>query len=202
MIRRGDFLWPDGDGWCWQVIHAELPDLALGMSYAKGRKCAVQAGGNVGVWAAHLAGVFNRVETAEPDPENYDCLRRNVPRNVRHRRAAFGERHKDVGFVPVPGNRGAGYLGGTGEIPVVTIDGLALSACDMIVLDVEGYEPLALRGAEYTIREFRPVLMFEEKGLSDAYYRLPRGTSEAWVRSLGLGYEVKARPRADVIMAC
>lgn len=202
MIRRGEFWWPEDDTWCHQVIHDELPDLDIAIGLTRGRKLAVQAGGNVGVWAAHLAGLFARVETAEPDEGNYACLRRNVPRTVRHRRAAFGERHKSVGFRAIPGNGGAGYLAGGGDIPVVTIDGLALDACDLLILDVEGYEPLALRGAEYTIREFRPVLMFEEKGLSEAYYHFPRGTAEQWVASLGLGYEVKARPRADVIMAC
>lgn len=202
IVERGGFWWPKNDDWCWRVIHQELPDLDLAMSFAKGRDVAVQAGGNVGVWASHLAKHFKVVETVEPDETNYECLTRNVPANVRHGRAAYGAEPGQIGLSHCEGNAGAHYLGGDGAIPIITIDSLNLDACDLLVLDVEGYEPLALRGAEQTIRRYRPVIMLEEKGLSERYYGLPRDTAELWVRGLGLGYEVRSKPRADVILSC
>lgn len=201
MIKRGDFYWPVNDDWCHKVIHDELPDLDKAIALTKGRKVAVQAGGNVGVWASHLAKQFETVETAEPDALNYACLVSNVPSNVHHRQAGFGEADKRIGMVTVDGNAGAHFLAGNGAISVITIDGLDLPACDLLCLDIEGYEPLALRGAEQTIRKFKPVIMFEEKGLSERYYGIKRDTAEQWVIGLGLGYQVKHKIRADVILA-
>lgn len=200
LIERGGFWWPANDGWCHKVIHQEIPDCDMAVSLAKGRDCAIQAGGNVGVWAAHLAKSFKRVITAEPDPVNYECLKRNVPANVEHHRAGFGNAALTTGIKQVEGNAGAHYLQGQGDIHLVRIDDLELDACDLLILDVEGFEPMALEGAEQTIRKYRPVIMFEEKGLSQQYYGRARGSAHNWVLGLGLGYDVKAKPRADVIM--
>lgn len=105
-------------------------------------------------------------------------------------------------MVNVTGNAGAHYVSGDGDIPIITVDSLQLDACDLLCLDIEGSEPLALRGAEQTIRKFRPVIMFEEKGLSERYYGIPRNSAEQWVLSLGLGYKVASKVRADVILRC
>jgi hypothetical protein len=45
-------------------------------------------------------------------------------------------------------------------------------------------------------------IQIEEKGLSERYYGIPRGTAENWVLSLGLGYSIREKRRADVILAC
>lgn len=201
LIERNGFWWPANDGWCHKVIHEELSDLDAAVKLTRGKFVAVQAGGNVGVWASHLAKTFGLVVTVEPDATNYECLKRNVPSNVQHQRAGFGAEKGGFGLVNVEGNAGAHYAKPEGDIPVVTIDGLGLGACDLIVLDVEGSEPAALRGAEQTIRQFRPVIMFEEKGLSERYYGIPEGTSQSWVLGLGLGYSVRGRVRKDVILA-
>lgn len=202
MIERDGFWWPENDDWCFRVIHDEVSDLDLAINHTCGRSVAVQAGGNVGVWAAYLAKAFDRVVTVEPDAANYECLTRNVPANVEHRRAGFGADPGAISMVNVNGNAGAHYVGGAGDIPVITIDSLDLPACDLICLDVEGFEPDALRGAEQTIRRFRPVIMFEEKGLSERYYNQARGTAERWVLGLGVGYKVAHKVRADVVLAC
>lgn len=203
LIERNGFWWPAGDGWCHKVIHQELPDCDAAVRLTKGRDCVIQAGGNVGVWAAHLAKSFKRVITAEPDPVNYECLKRNVPSNVEHYQMGFGMSAERIDLVQVEGNAGAHYAkaGQGSTIPVVKIDDLELEACDLLILDIEGYEPLALQGAEQVIRKYKPVIMFEEKGLSQQYYGIKRGSSERWVVKLGLGYSVKARPRADVILS-
>lgn len=203
LIERDDgFWWPADDGWCHKVIHEELPDLDRAVNLTKGKFVAVQAGGNVGVWASHLAKTFGLVVTVEPDVTNYECLKRNVPANVLHRQAGLADQLKVAGLNKVDGNAGAHYLCGVGDIPIVTIDSLNLEACDLICLDIEGYEPLALQGARHTIRKYRPVIMFEEKGLSERYYGIKRDSAEQWVIGLGAGYRVKHRVRADVILAC
>jgi FkbM family methyltransferase len=201
MIERDHFWWPADDNWCWKVIHSELSDCDEAVKYTRGKTVAVQAGGNVGVWASHLAKTFRRVETTEPMAVNYECLKRNVPENVSHRFGGFGDKPGFIGMVTVEGNAGAHYPKADGDIPVVTIDSLNLEACDLLILDVEGYEPFALKGAEETIRKYKPVVMIEEKGLSERYYGVKRGTAENWVIGLGLGYAIRKKVRADVILS-
>lgn len=202
IIQRDDgFFWPADDDWCYRVIHAEVADADIAVNLAKGRTLAVQAGGNVGVWASRLAKSFGTVVTVEPDATNYECLKRNVPLTVQYQRAGFGSAPGSLSLVNVNGNAGAHYVNfnGDGSIPIITIDSLDLPACDLLILDVEGSEPAALYGAEQTIRRFKPVIMFEEKGLSERYYGIKRGTAEKWLA--GMGYVVKAKVRADVVMA-
>lgn len=204
VVERDGVWWPADDAWCHTVIHDEVPDLDAAIGHTRGNALAVQAGGNVGVWAVYLARHFNQVATVEPDAVNYECLTRNVPANVNYRRAGFGDKPGTVELVNVTGNAGAHYIDATrlGDIPIITVDSLNLPACDLLCLDIEGHEPHALVGAEQTIRRFRPVIMFEEKGLSERYYGVPRGTAERWVQKLGLGYSVVHKVRADVIFAC
>jgi len=52
------------------------------------------------------------------------------------------------------------------EVPVTTLDEFLLSYSDtkiaLIKMDIEGAELLALRGAQRTLRKFRPVIFYEE----------------------------------------
>jgi hypothetical protein len=47
------------------------------------------------------------------------------------------------------------------HIPMLAIDSLNLDACDLIQLDVEGYEQFAIQGARRTIEAHRPVIIAE-----------------------------------------
>ena len=47
------------------------------------------------------------------------------------------------------------------RIPILMIDELQLTRCDLIKADVEGMEEEVLRGATRTIERFRPVLYLE-----------------------------------------
>lgn len=199
FVEHNGYVWPASDKYCFPVVFDMVEDMLPALSGTEGRRVAVQAGGNTGVWAAWLAERFERVYTVEPDPINYHCLERNVPGNVWHRQAAFGERPGKVGLHADPANIGAHYIDGKGEIPVVTIDSYALGACDYICLDVEGYELRALRGAVETIRAHRPTIQIEDKGLSRKY-GAEKGDAEAWLAA-EFGYQVVERVHRDVILA-
>jgi FkbM family methyltransferase len=200
MVQHAGFWWPADDGHCHVVIHKEVPDLERALKHVQHRRLAIQAGGNVGIWARYLARTFGTVLTFEPDAANFDCLLRNVPDNVKAERAGLGDKACTMGLHVVPGNCGAHWMTPDGDIPVVTIDSLCLDACDFMALDLEGSEPMALHGAMATIARFRPVIMMEEKGLSEKYYGVNRGAAERWlVREHD--YRIVARVRADVILA-
>lgn len=173
MKHWSGFAWPDAD-----------KDSALGITYdatmfmsrflahVPERNLAVQAGGNVGVYPLALARVFGTVHTFEPEAENWNCLlynmeRCSVPGLVVPYNAALGSKVGTCGLVQRrPDNTGTFAPWGAGAVPVTTIDDLALNECDLIWLDIEGYEVKALRGAEQTISRHRPVVIVEDNGLT------------------------------------
>jgi len=133
----------------------------------KEKGVCVQAGGNVGVYPKALSGVFGRVLTFEPDPDNLACLERNVTEgNVMIWRAALGSEKGSCGMDHIePDNCGAHKVTDGGSIPVMSIDSLELDRCDLIWLDIEGAEAQAICGAMATIEKFSPIIVLEEKGL-------------------------------------
>ena len=174
-IQKG--LWyPSADEECHPVVIEEVKKLELLLPLLPRYDLAVQAGGNVGVFPIGLIEMFGRVITFEPDPLNFKALQKNLENyvGVDYYNAALGDKegkchitdeftHKNCGALKVaPG----------GDIPVMTIDSLMLPYCDLIYLDVEGYEDLALLGATETIGQNHPVIVCENKGLSD---RFPAG---------------------------
>lgn len=195
MIQREGYWWPDHEDICWQQILEDFPDVDKAVSYVGKRSVCVQAGGNCGVWAIHLAKTFDVVITVEPDRENYDCLLRNVAEKTDGRKGviysffgALGEMRGWCGLNRQAGNCGAHAVSGKGDIPVYVIDELVPCIdCDLIVLDMEGMEPRALMGAKETIRRFRPVIMVEDKGDSPQY-----GFSHRWSETFP-GYRVVER---------
>jgi len=54
-----------------------------------------------------------------------------------------------------------------GDIKMYRLDDIPLLTCDLIHLDVEGYEDKALQGAINTIERFSPVIITERAGGKD-----------------------------------
>lgn len=142
--------------------------LSLLQKKAASRVC-VQAGGHVGMWPLHLAPRFRKVYTFEPDPLAYAALvenTRNEPKIVA-RHAALGEHVTVQPFSFYSGRTAVGTMTEikdegdlTANVWVERIDDLEEDVA-AIVLDVEGYEPWALRGARRTLERCRPLVMCE-----------------------------------------
>ncbi len=185
----------------WHNIGGQSADaLSMALEHTPGRGIVVQAGGNVGILANGLAQTFQHVYTFEPDEDNFKCLDHNVvARNVTKRRAALGASTDcGVSLDTMQANCGSHCVNGVGSIPVETIDGLALDACDLIVLDVEGYELFALRGAEQTIAKHKPTIILEDKGLSRRY-GIAQGDAPGWLMEK-FGYSVVKHTSRDVVL--
>ena len=190
-------MFPDWDEHWNLIAFNEIANLDAVISLVKGRDCVVQAGGNVGIFANHLAESFARVITLEPDNDNWECLRRNCTRrNITVYHAGLGD---SIGFCHMTGNRtdsGALRTGEGGQIMQVTIDSLNLPACDLIYLDIEGAESNAINGALDTIARCRPVIVTEAKGL-DPMYRGEQGRIKFHARMAEIGYTFHSRIGAD-----
>lgn len=167
-LRQG-WIWPKDDVRCWRCFqkHTDLPDRI--MKYVTKKSVCVQAGGNVGVYVKKFAENFETVHTFEPEPLNFYCLHHNL--------ASFYNVFKHQGFIgnineqpkgierfdtQKDPNTGKFRIGREpGHIIVHSIDSLDLDACDLIQLDIEGYEYQALLGAMETIKKFKPVICLE-----------------------------------------
>lgn len=170
MIEHDGLFWPESDIWGRAAIVPQCREaLPLVLPLVAEKGVCVQAGGNVGVYPLALAGHFERVITFEPDAENLACLHKNVTiGNVMIWNAALGDAQGSCGIEWVEAdNCGAHKVCEGGSVPVVTIDGLELDRCDLIWLDIEGYEAKAIEGARETIARFSPVIVLEEKGLGE-----------------------------------
>lgn len=163
------WAWPDTDQHL-QRVNDWVADIEEIIRHVKKFDVCVQAGGACGIWPVRFASYFDRVFTFEPEPENFECLASNCEgySEITVTQAALGRtmgtcnlalHHQELG------NAGAHYTVPGNNIRVLPIDALQLSACDLIQLDVEGAEFEALKGAEGTIKVFKPTIVIEEKQL-------------------------------------
>lgn len=186
----------------WNVRDLQTLDEVI--SLTPGRTCAVQAGGNLGLFPKRLAEEFTAVFTFEPDPRMYRRLRINSPEaNIHPIKAALGDNREPVGLACRrrdgslrPVHEGLTHISGPGTIKQMLIDDLNLLACDLIYLDIEGYELPALRGAARTIAEHRPVIALEVNG-NAAYYGVTKPEIADWLGERG--YVKIARRHGDDI---
>lgn len=153
--------------WC----EAELDVLA---PFVREGAVVVDVGANLGshtLFFAKAVGPKGKVVAFEPQRFVHGLLVANMATNgVAHvdcRREAVGAAPGEVTMPALdPGARvnfGAAAVGsGEGErVPLVTVDGLDLSRCDLLKIDVEGLETAVLDGARATIAKFRPTLFVE-----------------------------------------
>lgn len=159
---RDVWWWPRTDRGCWDYMN-KYPNLPAEISeLVKTRNVVVQAGGNCGFYPKQYSKLFNTVYTFEPEWLNFYCLTRNVPEpNVIKSQACLGNIPGLVDVKTNYKNVGKTHVNGSGRVPVYLIDNLGLSECNLIHLDIEGYEYFALLGAEETIKKFKPVVVVE-----------------------------------------
>lgn len=146
----------------------DIANLDRAVTMTRGKTAAVQAGGNLGVFPKRLAQQFETVYTFEPAADLFALMQRNAPEtNIVKFQAALGDERCLIGMSRIrrdgkPNNHeGITHVAGPGVIPTLRIDDLGLPVCDLIYLDIEGWELYALRGAAETIAMCRPVVCVE-----------------------------------------
>lgn len=159
--------------------------------YLKGKTTMIQAGGNCGLTVKQFVDTFQTIYTFEPDAVNFYCLNLNVPnRNVIKFQSCLGKERALVKLSnDYPEECGAIHVSnertGAETIPVFMIDDLALNSCDLIALDVEGYEYNVLLGAITTLRKHKPVLCLEQAPPWLARYSTSMSIIENFIAQMG-----------------
>lgn len=154
------------------IINGMLAD------YVKKSKYIVDVGANIG---CHCVSYGNmnpecKIWAFEPQDKLYTILQKNIKTNKLDDRiisSKFGLGHKDSSLTlssleSVEDKRCMGYnKGGLGigkggeEIKITTLDSLNLPGLDYIKIDVEGAEGLVIRGAQETLKKYKPIVVFE-----------------------------------------
>lgn len=160
--------------------------------HLKDRNTVITGGAACGMHVRFYAKDFKHVIAFEPDPRSFFCMCLNNPyENVVKLNAAIGRGHGIIGIARNPTNIGSNMVvppTETHHVPMMTIDSLNVDACDLLQLDVEGYEEHALLGAQKTIEKYKPVIVLERFG-----------SLEQQVFMDNLGYKLQDRSFMDVI---
>lgn len=186
-----------------RLCKRDLPTLQAAEKLTRQRRVAVQAGGNLGVFPKHLAQSFDAVYTFEPSQELFPILIANATeRNILRYQAALGYHREMVGTSRIrrdgkPNNHeGITHISGPGPIPTLRLDDFTFPVCDLLQLDLEGWELYALQGAVETIARCRPVLMVEVNK-NAAFVGIKEDDIRWYV--LSLGYQFVTRIHSDEI---
>ena len=188
------WLWPvsdsglwDGPRENWNTSHKDKLK-----KYVTNFNVVVQAGGGCGMYPRLLSDMFKVVYTFEPNYTNFHCLVVNCTKpNIIKINAALGATSGLISMVSSnPKNMGTGRVEEKPDsfIPRLTIDMIKYSHCDLIWLDIEGYEENALKGAMETIHKFKPIIMaehgqkFEDWMKQLGYEKIDQSVSDAIFR--------------------
>lgn len=201
LIDREGWLWPANDTACWDWLQQEKDNPNQVAEFCLEKRIVVQAGGNCGFYIKPYAALFETVYTFEPDPQNFYCLTNNVDeQNVIKIQACLGDEHKLVGMKVKQKNAGVSRVSEyPGGYPTFMIDNLGLDVCDLIHLDIEGYEFFALRGAVKTIKKCKPIISIEWLGHNRLY-----GVTDDQIISFltNLGYKKIGKVYNDLVFSC
>lgn len=173
---------------------------ARGLIAADGN-CVLEVGSNIGTHTVYLAltGRFDSIVAVEPDPRNVALLRRNLALNglepkVQVVPCAAGEEEGELSLYRVEGNWGNGSLVASRasadavKVPVRPVDAIlqdvdvASEAISLVWMDIEGFEPVAVRSMRTLLDRAVPIYM----EFSPDFYG-PQGTRD-FVDFLGQYY--------------
>lgn len=182
MIEIDRYLYPFDN----PVVRRNLgygPDITQFAGMIKDYRVAVDGGAMVGRVANRLGVLFDLVYAIELSAENYACLLKNRDSNVIAIHGCLGDKQESVGYLPDKHPASPVYcVAKDGNVKGVTIDGLNLSGCGLIKLDLQGYDLFALRGATETVRKFRPLIYLEADDGCLKRYGVSKEDIAAWMK--------------------
>lgn len=148
----------------WRAYQKDRLDEAF--KHVRNWNVAIDVGAHIGLMTRELAKHFRAVVAFEPAAESYACLVKNTKglHNVICVNEAVGAKACEVAMEEVTGNTGdRQVMAGTG-VPMVTLDAsYGWQGCDLLKMDVQGYEEQVLRGAKRTLVAYSPIVLLEQE---------------------------------------
>jgi FkbM family methyltransferase len=155
-------------------------------------KCFIDIGAHIGTTALPYSRLFQTVHAYEPFSNNFKFLERNVSRNTIanckiHNVGLYSRNCSGTMVYHGGGNSGCYFFspGESGPAYCVTLDSQHHDYVDFLKLDTEGSELHVLRGAEQTLRKWKPLIQFETNGQSERLYGIRTDETVAYLKTLG-----------------
>lgn len=179
---------------------------ALSLLPADARFGVIDVGAHIGTWSWVLAQRgFRRIWAIEPVPLHFACLLRNLTPKalqgcfVEFREVAVGDQEDVVSWSTTQTNTGETWLTrprrADQTVRCTTVDRLvyddstSLTRVDLVKIDCEGYEERVVRGAEATLRRWRPAVVVEQDPRYPSRHGLQPGGALAVLQ--GWGYQIQ-----------
>lgn len=182
---------------CWLGSYEHNQQILLA-KYLKEGDVIFDIGAHVGFYSllgSVLVGGRGQVIAFEPAPKNLNYLKKhlqiNSVINVEVVEAAVSDRHGHVRLSSGPSSS-MWHIDAQGELEVqtVSLDELVLNAKlpppNVIKMDIEGAEFLALNGSARVVKEFHPVLLLSTHGI-DVHQKCCRFLKSAGYRLTPIG---------------
>lgn len=212
MYQKHGFWFPDYDTHFAEMLDKNIakgnrpvyqePVRKKSFGFVANKGVALDIGANVGLWALDMCKTFRRVIAYEPVADFRECLQKNVPYfNLHIESCALGKESTTIDMIITEENTGHSHVNpdtkGSGQIPMHRLDDLEHDEIDYIKIDCEGYEHNILQGAERTIKQFRPIIVIEQKFHKDVGIK---DEGQAYDLLVSWGARELARVRNDVIL--
>jgi FkbM family methyltransferase len=156
-------------------IELEIEHLVLPL--LKSKRTYLDIGACIGKASKALVDVFDNIIVFEPNPESLSVLREI--NGIRIEEAAVSDyigstefivpvcnKRHERGFLPIDNNTeiedSIKY-----KVNVTTIDSYRFEGVDFIKIDTEGNELNVLKGAIETIKKYKPIIYYEDKGKTE-----------------------------------
>jgi FkbM family methyltransferase len=160
------------------------------------RRVMIDVGAHIGLWSFNFAHWFKRVEAFEPVADHRACFVENLGpifdevKSVRLHPFALGDREKLVSIRVNPSSTGDSWVdkhevSGKASVEQKTLDSFQFAYVDLIKVDCEGYEEFVLRGAEETIKQWKPLICVEQKRDMARKFDLQPLGALAYLKTLG-----------------
>lgn len=146
------------------------PEVDFLTSMLNSNSIVYDVGGNIGYYARAFASRAQHVYTFEPNPDNYVLLKKNIddvsnvtayPCAVGHEFGVCNISTFDLEEENNYGGMVVGYDFQGVDATLVPIDAMNLPAPHLIKIDVEGAEWPVLMGAQRTIKQHTPAIIYE-----------------------------------------
>ena len=165
------------------------------------RRTMVDCGAHIGLWSYNFAHWFDRIDAFEPVSEHGICWQANMQTRQDEcslHPYALGDREDMVTIRVNPTSTGDSWVRGKGTVPMKTLDSFGFEEVDFIKVDAEGYEEFILRGAEFTLKHWKPVVCVEQKrDMATKFGLKPMGAVQYLI---GMGYKVVGEISGDYIL--
>ena len=166
------------------------------------KRVFVDVGANIGRWALHFHEDYDRVFCFEPAYYNLECLKRNTEHqtNIHLREYGLGiKKHKASLTVTKPGELACTLAteDENGDVEIQRLDDQNIPDCDLLKVDVEGYETEVFKGGEELIKRCQPLICVERDGTN--YKRLGKRKKESHEYLQSIGYTMMYKLTRDCI---